>query len=159
MMYRIGQGYDVHKLAEGESLILGGIKINHTKGTIAHSDGDVLIHAIIDSILGAANLGDIGKLFPDSDSKYKNIDSKILLTETVELLRENNYEIGNIDSTIVLQKPKIANYISKINNTLANVLDIDTNQINVKATTTEGLGFEGTEEGISAQAICLIYKK
>ena len=159
MMFRIGQGFDVHKLAEGESLILGGIKINHTKGTIAHSDGDVLIHAIIDAILGAANLGDIGNLFPDSDSKYKNIDSRILLIKTNELLHKNNYEIGNIDSTIVLQKPKIAEYLPKIKNALANVLNIDANQISVKATTTEGLGFEGREEGVSAQAICLIYKK
>jgi len=159
MMFRIGQGFDVHKLAEGESLILGGIKINHTKGTIAHSDGDVLIHAIIDAILGAANLGDIGNLFPDSDSKYKNIDSRILLIKTNELLHKNNYEIGNIDSTIVLQKPKIAEYLPKIKNALANVLNIDANKISVKATTTEGLGFEGREEGVSAQAICLIYKK
>jgi len=159
MSFRIGQGYDVHKLASGKSLILGGIEIKHTKGTIAHSDGDVLIHAIIDSILGAANLGDIGKLFPDTDNKYKNIDSKVLLVETVKLLRENNYDIDNIDSTIVLQKPKIAGYIPKMKDTLANVLDVETNKISIKATTTEGLGLEGREEGISAQAICLIYKK
>ncbi len=159
MSFRIGQGYDVHKLASGKSLILGGIEIKHTKGTIAHSDGDVLIHAIIDSILGAANLGDIGKLFPDTDNKYKNIDSKVLLVETVKLLRENNYDIENIDSTIVLQKPKIAGYIPKMKDTLANVLDVETNKISIKATTTEGLGLEGREEGISAQAICLIYKK
>ena len=159
MSFRIGQGYDVHKLASGKSLILGGIEIKHTKGTIAHSDGDVLIHAIIDSILGAANLGDIGKLFPDTDNKYKNIDSKVLLVETVKLLRENNYDIDNIDSTIVLQKPKIAGYIPKMKDTLANVLDVETNKISIKATTTEGLGLEGREEGISAQSICLIYKK
>jgi len=159
MSLRIGQGYDVHKLANGNSLILGGIEIKHTKGTIAHSDGDVLIHAIIDSVLGAANLGDIGKLFPDSDNKYKNIDSKVLLTETVKLLRKNGYEIENIDSTIVLQKPKVADYIPKMKDSLANVLGIETNQISIKATTTEGLGFEGKEEGISAQAICLINRK
>jgi len=159
MRCRIGQGYDVHKLAKGKSLILGGIEIKHTKGTIAHSDGDVLIHAIIDSILGAANLGDIGKLFPDTESKYKNIDSKILLTETVNILGKNGYEIENIDSTIILQKPKIASYIPKMKDTLANVLGIETNKISIKATTTEGLGFEGREEGVSAQAICLISKK
>ena len=159
MRCRIGQGYDVHKLAKGKSLILGGIEIKHTKGTIAHSDGDVLIHAIIDSILGAANLGDIGKLFPDTESKYKNIDSKILLTETVNILGKNGYEIENIDSTIILQKPKIASYIPKMKDTLTNVLGIETNKISIKATTTEGLGFEGREEGVSAQAICLISKK
>ena len=157
MSFRIGQGYDVHKLANGKSLILGGIEIKSTKGTIAHSDGDVLIHAIIDSLLGASNLGDIGKLFPDTDNKYKNIDSKILLTETVKLLRKNRYEIGNIDTTIILQKPKIASYIPKIKDILANALGIETNKISIKATTSEGLGFEGREEGISAQAICLIH--
>ncbi len=159
MNFRIGQGYDVHKLVKGENLILGGIKINHTKGTIAHSDGDVLIHAIIDAILGSANLGDIGKLFPDTDSKYKNIDSKILLAETVKLLRNNNYEIENIDSTIVLQKPKIASHIFKMKEAISNVLCIEINKISIKATTTECLGLEGREEGISAQAICLVYKK
>ena len=157
MLFRIGQGFDVHKLAEGESLIIGGVNINHTKGIVAYSDGDVLIHAIIDALLGAANLGDIGQLFPDSDSKYKNIDSKILLTETVKLLRENYYEIGNIDSTIVLQKPKIAEYIPKMKEAISSVVGIETNQISIKATTTEGLGFEGVEDGVSAQAISLIY--
>ena len=156
MNFRIGQGYDVHKLVEGESLILGGIKIKHSKGTIAHSDGDVLIHAIIDSILGAANLGDIGKLFPDTDSKYKNINSKVLLAETIELLRKNGYKIENIDTTIVLQSPKIANYIPKMQEAISSVLNLEINQISIKATTTEGLGFEGKEEGVSAQSICLI---
>ena len=156
MNFRIGQGYDVHKLTPGESLVLGGVNIKHSKGTIAHSDGDVLIHAIIDAILGAAKLGDIGKLFPESDNKYKNIDSTILLKETIELLRTNNYEISNIDSTIVLQNPRISDYIPKMTQVLASVLSINSNQISIKATTTEKLGFEGTEEGISAQAICLI---
>jgi len=156
MLFSIGQGFDVHKLAEGESLIIGGVKIDYYKGTIAHSDGDVLIHAIIDALLGAANLGDIGLLFPDSDSKYKNIDSKILLRETVKLLCENHYEIGNIDSTIILQKPKIAEYIPNMKEAISSVVGIETNQISIKATTTERLGFEGRAEGVSAQAICLI---
>jgi 2-C-methyl-D-erythritol 2,4-cyclodiphosphate synthase len=159
MSLRIGQGYDVHILKEGHSLILGGVNINHYKGTIAHSDGDVLIHAIIDALLGAANLGDIGKIFPDTDDKFKNIDSKILLSETAILIRNNNFEINNIDSTIVLQKPKIAEFIPKMKTELAKALSIEISRISIKATTTEKLGFEGREEGISAQAICLIFEK
>lgn len=158
MSYRVGQGYDVHKLTDGESFILGGIKINHTKGTIAHSDGDVLIHAIIDSLLGAANLGDIGKLFPDTDNKYKNIDSKVLLAKTLNLLQNNNYEISNIDTTIVLQKPKLSDYVDLMKRSISDVLNIDIDNISIKATTTEKLGFEGREEGISAHSICLIRK-
>ncbi len=159
MSLRIGQGYDVHILKEGHSLILGCVNINHYKGTIAHSDGDVLIHAIIDALLGAANLGDIGKIFPDTDDKFKNIDSKILLSETAILIRNNNFEINNIDSTIVLQKPKIAEFIPKMKTELAKALSIEISRISIKVTTTEKLGFEGREEGISAQAICLIFEK
>jgi len=154
--FRIGIGIDTHKLVEGESLILGGIDIPHTKGTLAHSDGDVLIHAIIDALLGAANLGDIGKLFPDTDSKYKNIDSKILLTKTIELLSENKYKIENIDSTIILQKPKISDFIDKMKIILSDEMKIKVSQVSVKATTTEYLGVEGNEEGISAHAIALL---
>ena len=156
MNFRIGIGIDTHKLVEGESLILGGIDIPHTKGTLAHSDGDVLIHAIIDALLGAANLGDIGKLFPDTDSKYKNIDSKILLTKTIELLSENKYKIENIDSTIILQKPKISDFIDKMKIILSDEMKIKVSQVSVKATTTEYLGVEGNEEGISAHAIALL---
>ena len=159
MNFRIGIGIDTHKLAEGESLILGGINVPHYKGTIAHSDGDVLIHAIIDALLGASNLGDIGKLFPDTDSKYKNIDSKILLTKTIELLSENNYKIENIDSTIILQKPKISEYIDLMKDTLSEKMNIQKSQISIKATTTEKLGTEGKEEGITAHAIVLLSKE
>ncbi len=159
MNYRIGTGYDVHKLKTGLKFILGGIEINHNKGCIAHSDGDVLIHAICDALIGAGNLRDIGYNFPDTDIKYKNIDSKILLSKTIKLLRDRNYEIANIDSTIILQKPKICNYIQKMQETLAKALNISPEQISIKATTTEGLGFEGAEEGVSAQATALIYLK
>ena len=158
MSFKIGIGVDTHKLAEGESLFLGGINVPHYKGTIAHSDGDVLIHAIIDALLGASNLGDIGKLFPDTDSKYKNIDSKILLTKTIELLSENNYKIENIDSTIILQKPKISEYIDLMKDTLSEKMNIQKSQISIKATTTEKLGTEGKEEGITAHAIVLLSK-
>ena len=156
MDFRIGIGIDTHKLAEGESLILGGINIPHYKGTIAHSDGDVLIHAIIDALLGASNLGDIGKLFPDTDNKYKNIDSKILLAKTIELLSQNKYKIVNIDSTIVLQKPKVSEYLNKMKEVLSNEMNIDKSQISIKASTTEYLGLEGREEGVSVHAIALL---
>lgn len=158
MNFRIGIGIDTHKLAEGEKLVLGGINIQHYKGTVAHSDGDVLIHAIIDSLLGASSLGDIGKLFPDTDSKYKNIDSIILLHKTIELINNNNFKIENIDSTIILQKPKIADYIDKMRNILSKEMKIQISQISIKATTTEYLGIEGNEEAISAHAIALLYK-
>ncbi|MBE9468325.1 MAG: 2-C-methyl-D-erythritol 2,4-cyclodiphosphate synthase [Bacteroidetes bacterium] len=158
MKIRVGFGYDVHQLKEVESLVLGGVNINHYKGTVAHSDGDVLIHAICDALLGAANLRDIGVLFPDNSDEYKNIDSKILLKKTIELLKENSYSISNIDSTICLQKPKIKDIIPDMQKILSSVMNISINDISIKATTTEKLGFVGTEEGISAYAVCLIEK-
>ncbi|MBO7134478.1 MAG: 2-C-methyl-D-erythritol 2,4-cyclodiphosphate synthase [Bacteroidales bacterium] len=156
MMYRIGIGYDVHKLKDDLDFFLGGIQIPYNRGCVAHSDGDVLIHAICDALLGAANLRDIGYHFPDNDEKYKGIDSKLLLKETYRLVREKGFVIGNIDSVVSLQKPKIKPFIPEMQKTLASVLEIDDSQISIKATTTEGLGFEGREEGISAQAVALI---
>jgi len=159
MSFRIGQGYDVHSLAEGESLWLGGISVPHDKGTVAHSDGDVLIHAICDALLGSVKLGDIGTHFPDTSEKYKNIDSKLLLKESYNLVREKGYEIANIDATISAQKPKLKPFISEMEKTMAEILTIDLEQISVKATTTEKLGFEGREEGISALAVALVKRK
>ncbi len=141
MNIRVGFGYDVHQLAAGESLIIGGINIPHIKGTIAHSDGDVLIHAICDALLGAANLRDIGYQFPDNNLEYKNIDSKILLKKTVLLIHKKGYKIGNIDATLALQKPKIKDMISQMQQVLASIIEIETEDISVKATTTEKLGF------------------
>ncbi|MEI6138200.1 MAG: 2-C-methyl-D-erythritol 2,4-cyclodiphosphate synthase [Mariniphaga sp.] len=158
MNYRIGLGYDVHQLAEGESLWLGGIQIPHDKGLVAHSDGDVLLHAICDALLGAAKLRDIGFHFPDTSSDFKNIDSKLLLAETYRLVREKGYSLVNIDATISAQRPKLKDYIPKMEETIARVLDVDVEAINIKATTTEKLGFEGREEGISVQAVVLIEK-
>jgi 2-C-methyl-D-erythritol 2,4-cyclodiphosphate synthase len=158
MNFRIGYGYDVHQLSEGEKLFIGGINIPHTKGCVAHSDGDVLIHAICDALLGAAALRDIGYHFPDNQPEYKNIDSKILLKKTIELLRKSSYSIVNIDSTICLHKPKIQNYIPEMINTLAEVIGTQAENISVKATTTEKLGFVGREEGIAAHAVVLIQK-
>jgi len=155
-MMRIGFGYDVHRFAENRDLWLGGVKIPHSKGLLGHSDADVLIHAICDALLGAAALGDIGKHFPDTDPAYKGIDSKILLSETARLLATSGYKIMNIDSTIALQAPKIAPYIEQMRNTLSSLLQIGTGQVSVKATTTEKLGFEGREEGISAYAVVLL---
>lgn len=151
---RVGIGYDVHRLIEGRQLVLGGVLIPYEKGLLGHSDADVLLHAIMDSLLGAAALGDIGKHFPDSDDKYKGISSLRLLEYVAVLLKEKHYVIENIDSTIIAQKPKLAEYIDKMRDNIADVLKIDKNQVNVKATTEEGLGFTGMEEGISAQAIC-----
>lgn len=159
MSFRIGQGYDVHRLAEGETLWLGGILIPHKKGTVAHSDGDVLLHAVCDALLGAVKLGDIGTHFPDTSEQFKNIDSKILLKETYALVLEKGYEIENIDTTISAQKPKLKPFISEMENTMAEILNIDAGQVSVKATTTEKLGFEGREEGISALAVVLLKKK
>lgn len=153
---RIGFGYDVHRFAEGRDLWLGGIKIPHHKGLLGHSDADVLIHAICDALLGAAALGDIGSHFPDTDPKYKGIDSKILLTETNKLLTAKEFKIQNIDATIAIQVPKIAPYIELMRTTLSNLLHIDRGQVSVKATTTERLGFEGREEGVSAYAVVLL---
>ena len=158
MDFRVGIGYDVHRLAEGETLWLGGILIPHSKGTIAHSDGDVVIHAICDALLGAAKLRDIGTHFPDTSDEFKNIDSKILLRKTLELLHVNKYDIVNIDCTISAQQPKLKPFIPEMENTLAGILGIDTGRISVKATTTEKLGFEGREEGISVQAVALLKK-
>ena len=158
MTIRIGFGYDVHRLAEGETFTLGGIVIPHNKGSVGHSDGDTLIHAICDALLGAANMRDIGYHFPDTDNQYKGIDSKIILKQTVDLVATKGYSIGNIDSTISLQKPKIKDYIPTMQSVLAKVCGIDTDEIAIKATTTEKLGFEGREEGVSAHAVVLINK-
>ena len=156
MKTRTGFGFDVHRLEEGETLWLGGIQIPHIKGTVAHSDGDVLIHAICDALLGAAHLGDIGSHFPDTSNEFKNMDSKILLAKTYELVRSKKYVIANIDSTICAQNPKLRPFITSMEETLAGVLGIDPDQVSIKATTTEKLGFEGREEGISAYAVVLL---
>lgn len=149
-------GYDVHKLVEHRKLIIGGVTIPHDVGLLGHSDADVLLHAICDSLLGAAALGDIGKHFPDTDQKYKGISSILLLQHVGELLQKEGYKIENIDATIIAQKPKMAPYISEMKGNVAKALNIGENQVNIKATTEEGLGFTGTEQGISAQSICLI---
>ncbi|MDD2564305.1 MAG: 2-C-methyl-D-erythritol 2,4-cyclodiphosphate synthase [Salinivirgaceae bacterium] len=159
MIPRIGFGYDVHQLAEGETFILGGIKIEHYNGTIAHSDGDVLVHAMCDAILGAAALGDIGKHYPDNDPTFKNIDSCILLGKCCQLIREQGYEIGNIDSTIALQKPKIGSYLPSMIAKLSEIMSVEIGNISIKATTTEKLGFVGKQEGVEAYSSVLIYKK
>ena len=154
---KIGLGIDTHSFIEGNNFKLGGIEIKYNKAIKAHSDGDVLIHSIIDALLGAANLGDIGHLFPDTNKKYKNIDSKILLKKVSKLLVYQNYKIENIDTVIILQEPNIAEYIHKMKITISKLLSITEKQISIKATTTEGLGFEGVEDGVSAQAISLIF--
>ncbi len=156
MSFRIGFGYDVHRLEEGPPFWLGGIEIEHYKGSLGHSDADVLLHAICDAILGAAALGDLGTHFPDTDPAYKGIASSILLRKCVELLRAQGYEIGNIDSTICLQTPKIKPYISRMQKHIAEHLDLLEDQVSVKATTEEKLGFTGHEEGVSANAVVLI---
>jgi len=158
MNIRVGFGFDVHQLKDDLDFWLGGILIPHIKGGVGHSDADVLIHTICDALLGAANLGDIGKHFPDNDPKYKGIDSKILLASVMELIREKGYELGNIDSTICLQQPKIASYISKMQEVLASCMGVDKELISIKATTTEKLSFVGREEGVSAYATVLIIK-
>lgn len=156
---RIGTGYDVHRLVEGRRLILGGVDIPFEKGLLGHSDADVLLHAICDALLGAAALGDIGKHFPDSSSKYKDIDSLILLHQVGQLLHERRFTIINIDSTIVAEQPKLAPHIPAMINNIARTLGIEAEQVSVKATTTESMGFEGRQEGISAQAVVLIENK
>lgn len=158
MKIRVGFGSDVHRLEEGEKLILGGVEIAHHKGTIAHSDGDVLVHAICDALMGAANLRDIGYHFSDKSPLYKNIDSRILLIKTVDLLREYGWKTGNIDSTIELQTPRIIGAIPDMKKRLAESMGISTDDISIKATTTERLGFVGREEGIAASAVVLIEK-
>lgn len=159
MKIRVGFGFDVHALVEGRELWLGGIKLEHGKGLLGHSDADVLIHAVCDAILGAANMRDIGYHFPDTAGEFKNIDSKILLARTVGLIREKGYEIGNIDATICAERPKLKAHIPVMQETMAKVMDIDIDDISIKATTTEKLGFTGREEGISAYATVLISKQ
>ncbi|MBN2668806.1 MAG: 2-C-methyl-D-erythritol 2,4-cyclodiphosphate synthase [Bacteroidales bacterium] len=158
-MFRVGIGYDVHALKEGESLILGGVNIEHYKGTVAHSDGDVLLHAICDALLGAANLKDIGYHFPDNDPTNKNIDSLILLKKTYQLVINKGYKLGNIDATIAMQTPKLKPFIDEMCNKIALTLGVELDLISIKATTTEKLGFEGREEGVSTQAVVLIEKQ
>ncbi|MCR4955438.1 MAG: 2-C-methyl-D-erythritol 2,4-cyclodiphosphate synthase [Lachnospiraceae bacterium] len=153
---RIGTGYDVHKLVEGRDLILGGVKVPHEKGLLGHSDADVLLHAIMDAMLGAAALGDIGKHFPDTDDKYKGISSVKLLEEVKNMLLKQGYVVGNIDATVIAQRPKLRPYIEEMQKNIASTLEIAIDQVNVKATTEERLGFTGREEGISAQAVCLL---
>lgn len=154
---RIGQGYDVHQLREGSEFWLGGINIPHVKGAVGHSDADVLIHVICDALLGAANLRDIGYHFSDKDPAYKGIDSKILLKDVVSMVRKEGYTIGNIDATICLQQPKVNPHIPEMKSVLCDVMEIELNQLSIKATTTEKLGFVGKEEGVAAFAVCLIY--
>ena len=153
---RVGMGYDVHRLTEDRDLILGGVKIDWEKGLLGHSDADVLIHAVMDALLGAAALGDIGKHFPDTDPQYKGISSVKLLEHVAKLIAEKGYVVENIDATIIAQKPKMRPYITEMEQNIAKALGIDESQINVKATTEEGLGFTGTEQGISSQAICAL---
>ena len=154
--FRIGHGYDVHKLEEGKKFIIGGIEIDHHKGAVGHSDADVVIHVICDALLGALSLGDIGKHFPDTDEKYKGIDSKILLQKVMKLVEDKKYQISNVDVTILLQKPKLRNYIDSMRDTLSNIMEINKSQISIKATTTEGLGFVGREEGVAAHCVCIL---
>ena len=153
---RIGMGYDVHKLVDNRKLILGGVEIEYEKGLLGHSDADVVVHAIMDALLGAAALGDIGKHFPDTDPKYKGISSIELLKHVGKLLKENGYVIGNIDATIICQRPKLAPYREEMVQNVAKALEMETNQVCIKATTEEGLGFTGEEKGISSQAIALL---
>lgn len=156
MKIRIGFGYDVHPLKEGNDFWLGGVKIPHSKGAAGHSDADTLIHAICDSLLGAANLGDIGTHFPNTSEEFKNIDSKILLKKTVALLKKEGYEIGNVDCTLCLETPKIMPYVPEMKKILAETMKMPLKNISIKATTTEKLGFVGREEGVCAYAVCLL---
>ncbi|GAA0743942.1 2-C-methyl-D-erythritol 2,4-cyclodiphosphate synthase [Clostridium oceanicum] len=153
---KIGLGYDVHKLVKNRDLILGGVKINHEKGLLGHSDADVLLHSIMDALLGAASLGDIGRHFPDTDIQYKNISSLTLLKKVNDLINKKEYKIINIDCCIIAQRPKIFPYINEMKNNICSSLNITLDQLNIKATTEEGLGFTGKEEGISCQSICLL---
>lgn len=159
MDIRIGQGYDVHALGDGLRLVLGGVEISHTKGCIAHSDGDVAIHAICDALLGTLALGDIGKLFPDTDTAYKGIDSKILLRKVCDEVYSRGYAISNIDCTIAMQRPKLRPHIDTMREVLAEVMGLTADRVSIKATTTERLGFEGREEGVSAYAVVLVCKE
>lgn len=156
MDFRVGNGYDVHQLAEGLPLVLGGVKIPHTKGCVAHSDGDVLIHALCDALLGALAMGDIGQHFPDTSDDYKGIDSKILLARVVEMIRNKGWTVVNVDVTLLAQKPKIAPFVPRMRQALADVMGLSVDCVSVKATTTERLGFVGREEGVAAYASCLL---
>ena len=158
MKIRVGLGFDVHQLVEGRDLILGGIKIDHFKGLLGHSDADVLIHAVCDALLGAANMRDIGYHFPDTSAETQDIDSKIILRKTIDLLATKGYRVGNIDATICAERPKINPYVPAMKACLAQIIGCDEDDISIKATTTEKLGFTGREEGISAYAVCLIEK-
>ena len=156
--FRIGHGYDVHALGEGLRLVIGGVEIPHDKGCIAHSDGDVLIHALCDALLGALALGDIGKHFPDTSAEFKGIDSRILLSKVTALLHNKGYEIGNVDCTVAMQRPKLRPHIDLMRERLAESMGIAVEQVSVKATTTERLGFEGEEKGVSATVVALLYQ-
>ncbi len=157
-MIKIGHSYDVHRLVEERKLILGGLEIEHTKGLLGHSDADVLLHAITESIIGALALGDIGTLFPDTDDKYKGIDSMILLTEVIDVMKKQNYRIGNIDATLYLEQPKMRPHIDKMRANIARNIGVEMGQINLKATRGERMGFIGREEGIAAEAVVLLFK-
>ena len=158
MKIKVGFGYDIHQLVEGRDLIIGGVKIDHHKGALGHSDADCLLHAICDALLGAANLGDIGTHFPDTDPKYKGVDSQILLSEVGELVRTANYEIGNLDCTICLEKPKLKPHIGSMQKVISACLNIPIEDISIKATTSEKMSFVGEENGIKAYAVCLVEK-
>ena len=157
-LIRVGNGYDVHRLVEGRKLILGGVDVPHSMGLDGHSDADALVHALCDALLGALGAGDIGKYFPNTDPKWKGISSLHLLKEVMRMCREKGFELANADSVIVAQKPKLAPYISEMKKNIASILDVETDQINIKAATTEKLGFAGREEGISAYAVALLVK-
>jgi len=158
MKIKVGFGFDVHQLVEGKDFWLGGIKLEHTKGSVGHSDADVLIHAICDALLGAANMRDIGYHFPPTDDQYKGIDSKILLKQVITLISDKGFTIGNLDATIALQEPKLSPYIDQMREVLATTMSIDEEDVSIKATTTERLGFEGREEGVSAYVVVLLQK-
>ena len=156
---RIGQGYDVHRLTEGRALVLGGVTVPWEKGLLGHSDADVLLHALMDALLGAAALGDLGRLFPDSDTRYEGADSRVLLREVGKVLAQNGYTVGNVDATLIAQRPKVAPYIPRMRANIAADLGIPLDAVSVKATTEEGLGFTGDGSGMSAQAVALIFKE
>ena len=157
--FRVGFGYDAHQLVPGRKLVVGGVSTPHTKGALGHSDADVLLHAIADALLGATALGDIGTHFPDTDSSFKNMDSKIIVKQVLTLLKENNYSVGNIDTTIILQQPKISAFIPEMRKQIARILEIDESDVSVKATTTEHMGFVGREEGIAAYAVVMVERR
>jgi len=156
---RIGHGYDVHRLVEGRALVLGGVMIPYEKGLLGHSDADVLLHAVMDALLGAAALGDIGKLFPDNDPAYQGADSRVLLREVIRALKEHGFRVGNVDATLVAQRPKVAAYIQQMRQNIAEDLGVEISQVNVKATTEEHLGFTGSGEGMAAHAVALIVEE